>query len=33
MLVYFGRYNFSVKWLKRLVAYFVEYYGDAMEVA
>ncbi len=28
-----GRYDLSAKWLKRLLAYFAEHGGDAMEVA
>ncbi|HGU8995820.1 TPA: RNase AM [Escherichia coli] len=33
VLAHPGRYNLSAKWLKRLVAYFAEHHGDAMEVA
>ena len=33
VLAHPGRYNLSAKWLKRLVAYFAEHRGDAMEVA
>ncbi len=33
VLAHPGRYNFSAKWLKRLVAHFAEHHGDAMEVA
>ncbi|MDT9077076.1 RNase AM [Escherichia coli] len=33
VLAHPGRYNLSAKWLKRLVAHFVEHHGDAMEVA
>ena len=33
VLAHPGRYDLSAKWLKRLVAYFAEHRGDAMEVA
>jgi len=33
VLAHPGRYNLSAKWLKRLLAYFAEHGGDAMEVA
>ena len=33
VLAHPGRYNLSAKWLKRLLAYFAEHGGEAMEVA
>jgi predicted metal-dependent phosphoesterase TrpH len=33
VLAHPGRYDLSAKWLKRLVAWFAEHHGDAMEVA
>jgi len=33
VLAHPGRYDLSAKWLKRLLAYFAEHGGDAMEVA
>lgn len=33
VLAHPGRYDLSAKWLKRLVAYFAQHRGDAMEVA
>ncbi|XTZ40292.1 RNase RNM [Salmonella enterica] len=33
VLAHPGRYDLSAKWLKRLLAHFVQYGGDAMEVA
>ncbi|MEY5259804.1 RNase AM, partial [Salmonella enterica subsp. enterica serovar Corvallis] len=33
VLAHPGRYDLSAKWLKRLVAYFADHHGDAMEVA